>query len=465
VTLTSTDVRDARLATLPQRTRQWLHPAWPLQWLLIGFPLWWMLGLGGIAPLLATGLMAWQLARSRTLRLPAGFGLWVLFLAWMLAGALTLWVHAPGTLDDGGPERLVSFGYRVLWYLAATVMMLYPLAFHSSVLPSLKVARWMGALLVTCLVLGLAGLAFPNFGLTSLMELIVPGAEDPGYLRTLLHPSLTTASDFLGYEQPRPKAPFAYANAWGNNVGLLIPFFVIAWLTGSRWRAVALPVLMGLLAAPVAFSLNRGLWLGIGVALVYLVIVLVRDRRWRALYVVTVSLTIGAILVVASPLWATISLRLATGHSDERRETVAVEVTRTTWEGSPLLGFGTTRKVSGNFESIAGGQTPACRQCAAPPLGTQGFTWRLIFTTGFVGAGLFVAFMALQFFTHVRRREPEVVVGCILIAMSAVFFVVYDSLEFPMLILMVAIGLMNRTRLEDADAVAKAREQVTSWSR
>lgn len=449
---------------LPDRAG--LHPAWPLQWLLLGFPLWWLLGLGGFAPLIAAGFMARQLVRSKSLRLPAGFGLWVLFLAWMGAGVLVLWVHAPGTLEGGGPERLLGFAYRVLWYLAATAMMLYPLAVDSAKLPALQIARWMGVLLLTCMVLGLAAVLLPNFSLTSPLELIVPGADKPGYLRTLFHPSLTTASDFLGYEQPRPKAPFAYANAWGNNVGLLIPFFVMAWVHGRRRaRMATLPLMLGLLAVPVAFSLNRGLWLGIAVSLVYLVVILLRDRRWRALWVVTASLTIGAILLVASPLWATISLRLQTGHSDARRETVAVVVTQTTWDGSPLLGYGTTRKVSGNFESIAGGQTPNCRQCAAPPLGTQGFMWRLVFTTGFVGAALFVAFMALQFFTHVRRREPEVVVGCILIAMSAVFFFVYDSLEFPMLILMVAIGLMNRTRLEALDAATAARRRVTSWSR
>ena len=86
--------------------------------------------------------------------------------------------------------------------------------------------------------------------------------------------------------------------------------------------------------------------------------------------------------------------RVETPHSNERRTTVAETVISTTWAGSPLLGYGTTRQVQGSFASIAGGETPDCHQCAAPPVGTQGFLWRLIFTTGFVGTALFFVFMA-----------------------------------------------------------------------
>lgn len=432
----------------PRRGPWRLNIAWPLQWMLVGYPLWWALGLAGIVPLAAATVMGFQILKWRRLRLPAGFGIWVLFLAWMLAGVFVLWVHAPGTVEGGGPERLIGFGYRVLWYVAATIMMLYPLAIPPRLLPSMQIARWLGILLISAGFLGLIGVFMPGFSLTSPMELIVPGAQRDGFVRTLVHPALTTASDFLGYEQPRPKAPFAYPNAWGNNIGLLVPFFVVAWLDGAgRLRRLTVPVVLALLAVPVAFSLNRGLWLGLIVALIYLVVILVRDRKWPALWSVVASLVVGALLLVLSPLWPTITLRLERAHSNERRETVALVVLQTTWEGSPLLGYGSTRKVSGNFESIAGGQTADCRQCAAPPLGTQGFMWRLVFTTGFVGTALFVGFAAIQFFTHFRRREPLCIVGSITIVTSGVYFIVYDSLELPMLISFLAIGLMNRERI------------------
>ncbi|RJK97894.1 O-antigen ligase family protein [Vallicoccus soli] len=427
-----------------------LGPAWPLKVLLLGFPLWWALGLASFVFLLLAVPMAVQVVRRGPLKVPAGFGVWVLFLAWMLLGVLVLWADAPGTLGGGGPERLLTYGYRVLWYLAITVAMLYPMSLPSWVLPTLDVARWLGALFLVCVLGGLAGIAFPHLEFTSLAELVVPGARQEGWVHSLVHPSLTTYSDFLGYEQPRPKAPFVYPNAWGNNVGLLLPFFVVGWLTApQRWRRWAVPVVLAAAAAPIAFSLNRGLWLGLGLVVVYTAVQLARSGRLAALWALTVAGLVAAAVLVASPLWSTVTLRIDTPHSNDRRGTVAEVVTTTTLEGSPLLGYGSTRQVDGSFASIAGGKTPDCRQCAAPPLGTQGFMWRLVFTTGFVGTALFLGFLAVQLLRHVRRRTPAAVLGCLALLTSGLFFFVYDSLESPLFVLMLAVGLMNRERLED----------------
>jgi hypothetical protein len=84
-------------------------------------------------------------------------------------------------------------------------------------------------------------------------------------------------------------------------------------------------------------------------------------------------------------------------------------------------------------------------------MGTQGFIWRLIFTTGFVGTVLFYLFMGIQLARHIKRPDPMSVLGCMLLSVSLLFFFVYDSLESPLFILMLAVGLMNRHRLEDSD--------------
>lgn len=474
-----------------EERRSWLvrrlGPAWPLKAFLLGFPLWWVLGVASFVALIAAFAMAVQMLRRGTLRVPAGFGLWLLFLVWMCAGLFVLWAHAPGTVGGGGPERLVPYAYRVLWYLAITIAMLYPLNISTKAMASKDLARWLGVLFVYCAIGGLAGVVWPHFEFTSPMEMILPGASTNDFLNALVHPSLTTSSEFLGYEQPRPKAPFAYANAWGNNIGLLLPFFVYSawsdarrwpralfpvlvgvaaalaaggslavglvvaagafWMDIGRWPKVMVPVVLGLAAIPVAYSLNRGLWLGIAITALGAALVLFRMKRYTELWALAVAGMLAALFVVLSPLWATITLRLETPHSNERRLAVANVVTSTTWQGSPLLGFGTTRKVEGNFESIAGGGNANCRQCAAPPLGTQGFMWRLIFTTGFVGTALFLSFLAWQFLLHVRRREPLCLLGCITIVTSGLFFFVYDSLETPLVIVMLAVGLMNRERI------------------
>jgi len=425
-----------------------LGPAWPLKILLVGIPLWWALGLASFAFLIAAVIMAAQMRRRGVIRLPAGFGVWVLFLLWMLAGVAVLWAQAPGTIDGGGPERLVGFLYRVAWYLAITVAMLYPLSLSSRDMPAVAVARWLGALFLTCIVGGLFGLLLPNLEFTSLAELVIPGAKS-GFLQEKFHPALTTSSGFLGYEQPRPEAPFTYANAWGNNVGLLLPFFLFGWLTSTReWQRVVAPGVAALALVPIAFSLNRGLWLGLVFLAAYAAFVFVRGGQLAVLWGMVTALGVAVVVLMASPLGDTIALRLDTPHSNDRRGTVAEVVIATTWEGSPVLGFGTTRQVAGNFDSLAGGATPQCKQCAAPPLGTQGFLWRLIFTTGFVGTALFLAFIAVQWLTHFRRRDPVSVLGCMSLAVSCLFMFVYDSLESPLFILMIAVGLMNRARLE-----------------
>lgn len=452
----STAVAPASAAPRVSRLERLAGPAWPLRLLLVGFPLWWALGLASFVVLLAAGVMAVQVRRRGLPRLPAGFPLLLLFLGWMLAGAFLLWADAPGTVGGGGPERLIPFFYRVLWYLAVTVAVLYPLSLPSSVLPLTVVSRWLGSLFIVCVVGGLAGLVAPSFEFVSPMELLLPGASnDTGFLNALVHPSLTTQSDFLGYVQPRPKAPFTYANAWGNNLGLLLPFFVYGWATHEqRWRRVAIVPVLALAAVPVAYSLNRGLWLGLCVLAVGTAIALARTGRYAAVWALTVGLLLATAVLVVSPLWQTITLRLDTPHSNERRATVAQVVPETTLRGSPLLGFGTTRKVEGSFSSIAGGGSPECRQCAAPPLGTQGFLWRLIFTTGFVGTGLFLGFLGVNFLRHVRRREPACVLGCLTLVTSGLFFLVYDSLELPLFVLMLAVGLMNRARHEAQAPVA-----------
>src|SRR5262245_41668719 len=118
-----------------------LRPGWPLTLLFVPFPLWWVLGVSHFVFIVLAAFMAYELYKRPRVLVPRGFALWLLFLAWMLAGALLVWAHAPATLDVGGPARLVGFGYRAAWYLAATVVLLYVLNLSEKELPSRRVAR------------------------------------------------------------------------------------------------------------------------------------------------------------------------------------------------------------------------------------------------------------------------------------------------------------------------------------
>ena len=434
----------------PPRGLARLGPGWPLKLLILGFPLWWALGISSFVFIIAAVAMTIDMFRRGRIRLPAGFGVWVLFLVWVMAGVFVLWAQAPGTVEGGGLGRLVGYGFRLLWYLAITVALLYPLSFSSRTLPGMTVVRWLAILFIFTAGGGLLGVLAPSVEFTSPIEFVLPGAQGEGFIHNLVHPALTTQSDFLGYEQPRPKAPFAYPNAWGNNIGLLLPFFLLAWGTSKkRWQRIATPFVLALAMIPIAYSLNRGLWIGIGIMILYAAVTSLRRGHFEGLLALLGLVCVATIVILATPLGDTIALRVETPHSNDRRGTVAETVISTTWEGSALLGYGTTRQVEGSFASIAGGETPDCHQCAAPPVGTQGFLWRLIFTTGFVGTALFYIFMAWQMAAHVRRIDPISVVGCMVLTVSMLFFIVYDSLESPLFILMLALGLMNRERIED----------------
>jgi hypothetical protein len=426
-----------------------LRPGWPLSVLFVGFPLWWAAGVSHFVFVVLAGVMAYQLARRPRTLVPHGFALWLLFLVWMAAGVLLVWAHAPDTVEVGGAGRIVGFGYRAAWYLAATVVMLYVLNLSERELPGRRVARLLAYMFAVTALFGLAGVLAPRFEFPSLLELALPGGlTDAPWVYSLIHPSLAEQSEFLGFTHPRPTAPFAYANSWGNNIAMYLPFFVLAWLgRDGGWRRWAGPPLLAVSVVPIGYSLNRGLWLALGAGAVYVALRLAWNGRVWAVQALLVATVAGGAVFVTTPLYDTVALRIETPHSNDRRVSTAEQVVSTTWRGAPVVGYGSTREMEGSFSSLAGGGTPECRQCAPPPLGTQGFMWRLILTTGFVGAALCLAFLAVQLVRHARGARPYAVVGCTLLVMSAPLFLVYDSLESPLFTLMIAIGLMNRERL------------------
>ena len=107
------------------RRRRKLPDSWPLWVGVAGFPLFWALGVTPILfPLLAIPV-TWKLLRGGRVRFPPGFGLWAMFLFWVLASSVTLNLHAPGTLPPSGNGRYFAYALRFADYVAMTVLMLY----------------------------------------------------------------------------------------------------------------------------------------------------------------------------------------------------------------------------------------------------------------------------------------------------------------------------------------------------
>jgi hypothetical protein len=434
---------------------RFLKPGWPLAVLYLGFPLWWALGLAQVIFFAVAVPMVVILRRQGSLRVPRGFTPWLLFLIWVLAGGFLIRATAPGTVPGGGLGRLVNFGLWGAWYAAITIAMLY-VANTADTVSTQKIVRLLGWMFVVTTSFGVLAVLVPNLQFTSLVEAVMPHSlTTKTFVRTLIHPSLASSSDFLGYVQPRPTAPFPFSNAWGNNLALYLPFFILGWFgRDAGWRRKVAPLVLAVSFVPITFSLNRGLWISIAVAAVYASIRLAVNGRGRALQALVAAVVVGGIVFVSSPLYDTLLLRVETPHSNDRRASTADTVVSTAAEGSPIVGFGTTRTMKGSFDSLAGGETPSCHQCAAPPLGTQGFMWRLVLTTGFGGTVLCLSFFAIQFLRRARGPSPLDVTTCTVLLIAVLCFFVYDSLGSAMFTALIAVGLMARADLPDPEGAS-----------
>ncbi|MFI6296071.1 hypothetical protein ACIBEJ_31060 [Nonomuraea sp. NPDC050790] len=416
-------------------------PAWPIAALLVGYPVWWALGFGGLSVVVMAVPMAVILWRRRPIRLPRGAGLWVLLLAGYLVSGLALAESPPGTYGGLGPGRLIGYGMRFALYASLFVVVLYLGNLTKQELSQLRLVRMLGVLFVWTVGGGLLGVLFPKFAYTSPVELVLPGwIADNSFVQNLIHPTAAQTQKVLGYGLPRPEAPFEWANAWGSNLSVLLVWFVVGWwVYGGRHRKAAAVVLIALAAVPVVYSLNRGLWIGLGLAALYLVF-----RVGGRTRITVCAIAAGAALVFAlSPLAALVVQRLDNPHSNDIRA-FTVSATIEAAAHSPVIGFGNTRNATGNHRTITTGKTDWCADCGHPPLGSDGQLWLLLITQGVTGAVLYVAFFAGAVRRHWRDRSPVGLAGVLVMLLVLFYMFVYDGLVTPLSLYLISFALLWR---------------------
>jgi len=407
------------------------HHGLPVYLAFLGFPIWWALGIGPfIWPILAIPMGIW-LVTHRGIRIPKGFGLWVLFLLWTLGSATQL----------QGSDRWIPFAYRLGLYGAATVFLLYVLNAPRRFFSDRAVVFTMAGFWAIVAIGGLAGVVLPHFGFQSLFERLLPARlAQNAYVHDLVHPSLAQISTFLGFAHPRPKAPFEYANDWGAVYALTVPFAVMAlrMMRSSIWRLL----LRGLLLAsviPVVDSLDRGLWLSLAVAVAYAGFRLATGRQKRAVVGIAAMVAFASVVIMLSPLRGVIAARFAHPHSNEGRSTLYAEAISGAAQ-HPLLGWGSPR--------------PSDINPNLPSVGTQGQFWLVLYSQGIVGALFFLGWYVV---TLVRTRKPmsHMAFWChVIVLISFVQLAFYGQLPAQIQITMVAIALIYRERNE-ADAAMK----------
>jgi hypothetical protein len=422
-----------------------LRPGWPLVIFFALFPLWWLVGLAYLGAILSGGAcLAWWLAARRRIEV-RGARLWLLFLLWVLAGATVLWVQAPGAAPTEGLGRLLPWALAVVYYLAFTGAFLYVARHDRVVLPDLRLERALSWFFLTCVAGAYVGLAVPQLELRSLLEVVLPSAlSGIDFLATLLGPGVAQEMD-IGVEVTRPSAPFVYANDWGAHYGLLAPFFVLAW-TGpdAGWRRRWFPLVALVSLPPAVFTLNRGLWLGLVAVVVYLAVRLAFQGNVRGVVALALAAVLALGAVATTPLGDLVTTRLDNPHSNDGRSELATRTVQAVVEGSPVVGFGSTREVSGSFGSISGGRSSICPKCSPPNFGTQGHLWSIVFRQGLVGAAFFLGFVLVRLFSAFRLhgRRP-VALTCVVVFYVCVM-PVYDLMSTASLVLAVTLAMLWR---------------------
>jgi polysaccharide biosynthesis protein PslJ len=406
----------ARQDTLPL-------PRWPLYALFVVFPVWWLMGLGDmIWPLFAVP-MTFLLLRHGQLRAPKGFGLWLLFLVWMLASAIEI--------DTGG--RMIGFFYRALIYLAATVIFLYVYNGTERDLPARRVVLALSAYWVVVIAGGYLGVLFPHSSISTPMAQLIPGGLQSNELVSHMVTPRFAQGDPEGFyaNEPRPSAPFAYTNGWGHNYAELIPFVLVA-LSFLRRRSrmfwVVL-VLLPLSLVPAYLTVNRGMFVALGLGLAYVALRMALRGNARGLLALGVLLVVALGVSQAIGVQDRVSDRVDNSQTNETRLAVYEEAYERTLD-SPLFGYGAPRP------SVLGEGVPA--------VGTQGQFWNVLFSHGFAGAALFLGwFVWLSWRT--RRSPTQLALWMhVVVVMTTVMMFYYGLMDSGLVIAMIAGALALR---------------------
>ncbi len=346
-------------------------PAWPILAVLWGYPFFWLVGLLPFASvIMAVPMVALLIMRRRVLLVP-GILPWVGFVLWMIPCALMI--------DQLG--RGVGLGVRFSQFLALAIIMVYIVNARESLSPK-RVFNGLTFIWVFIIMGGYLGMLFPEFQLTMTVGRLMPSAlTSNDYVAELVFPKLAEIQTPWGAEEPfvRPSAPFAYTNGWGAAMAVLTPI-AIGTAIGHRTARAMWLLVIALVAAipPAVATTNRGLFLGIAGAILYVLFCLLIRGRLLAFFWVSILGAAAAVMLLLSGFLDGIMARQETVDTTAGRGNLYME----TWErtlASPVLGYG----------------APRPSLTSEIHVGTQGAIWNAMFCFGMVGLFLFLGMIVL----------------------------------------------------------------------
>lgn len=341
--------------------------------LLWTYPLLWLLGaatFGWIAVCLPAAV--WLFHSRAHVVVPRGFGLWLLFLGWVVLSAATLTEF----------DRIAAALYRGSCYVAAGVLLLLVLNLGERRLSTRSVVLAITALWGAAVGLAMLGLLAPDLEVRSLVEVALPArVRSVPFIEALVHPQLAVRDPLIGTIRPTPLFP--YTNNWGSAVAILTPVAVYAMAT-ARTLLGRVALAVGLVASlvPIIFSINRGLWLSLSVGFAYVLgRLMLRGRVWSLVATASV-VAVVVVAVVATPLGALVQDRLDAPNTGTRETLYSASLEAA--QRSPVLGYGAPISSEG------------LEDANEVSVGTHGQFWTVLVSQGYPGVVLFVGFLLLM---------------------------------------------------------------------
>lgn len=407
-------------------------PFWPIAMMIAAYPLWFVLGLSGVMYVVLSLPMAASLARRRGLVVPKGSGWWLVYLVAVVGSIMSLDAFT----------RFIGYGLRFGYYLGASVLLLYILNGRRGV-DVFRVIRMFVLLWMFAIVGGYLAFVLGDFSFKAPVYFVTPGAlRENDLINAWLEPSFAQLQDIIGVPVPRPKAPFTYTNEWGSMMALLTPFgFVALYDRRVGFSPKLIRFMLAISIIPAVISLNRGLWLSLGLGLIYAAIrfgvagerKLLIQGLWGAMVLV--------VILSVTPLGGVIATRINTGHSNADRAELAISAVEGAIE-KPLFGWGAPRPNERNLPSV----------------GTHGQLWFATFSHGFLGAIGFVGTM-LSLAWHTRKQPSTAglwvhVVIIVGIVQMPYYLMVPDQLFTVFAAAAIALRLQKEGLVSDPAALA-----------
>ena len=195
------------------------------------------------------------------------------------------------------------------------------------------------------------------------------------------------------------------------------------------------------------YSLNRGLWIGLGVVIGYVALRYVLAGRIWILGAVAVAVAVLAVALFATPLGAVVGARIDNGKSNGVRSFL-IDRALDGVADSPIIGYGSTRNTIGGRNSITVGESSGCERCGNFTVGGNGQFWQVLYAHGVVGTLAYLGFFGYGLWRFRRDRSPIGIAGSAAIVTSFSAMLWYNALVTPLAFMFLAYALLWRNDIE-----------------